>query len=76
MGGVPTLPAFAGDCGCTCACGLGAGSLRAGGDAGAWGTVGPSRRVRASSIERPMFWMSERSCCALRVDRFECMFFS
>jgi hypothetical protein len=34
------------------------------------GNEGPSRRERASSIERPMFWMIERTCWALRVGRF------
>ena len=34
------------------------------------GNEGPSRRERASSIERPMFWMIERTCWAFRVGRF------
>lgn len=29
----------------------------------------PKRRSRASSIDRPMFWMIERTCWALRVGR-------
>jgi hypothetical protein len=37
------------------------------------GSFGPRRRLRASSIERPMFWMIERTCWMLRVGRGEFM---
>ena len=40
------------------------------------GVFGPSLRARASSTERPMFWIRLRSCWGLRELRFECMVFS